>query len=889
MWTKTIFCTLLLFLLIQAQEIEIADSEEGKCSASKPCAPGVILPVWQPSTNLSECKVVFRAIIYLIALVYMFFGVSIVADRFMAAIEVITSQEREVKMKKITGEPYTILIRVWNETVSNLTLMALGSSAPEILLSVIEIFGNDFQAGDLGPSTIVGSAAFNLFVIIAVCIASIPSGEGRRVQNNQVFWVTFSWSIFAYVWLYLILSVFSPNQVEVWEGLLTFLFFPLTVLSAYAADQYTGNYGQRFFTGPLRSFLGRRSTRRSSQTQKRDGVASLENGAKEEHRHDEIRKENKLNVVYYRVSLLNLQGDPDAIAFEEHRRKYLEIFRELRNQHPDAPVEELEKLATQKVVSEKKKSRAFYRVQATRKLVGSGDITKKKLQQKANELVEPLIEKQNMVVVQFDPAHYMCLENIGVLKVTVRCDRGTADANSQVSVHYRTVADTAEENTDFVPVEGTLTFGPEETEKQIEVEIVDNDIYEEDEQFLIRLSQVRAHNKVHFSPVPARLGSASTATVLIVDDDHAGAFGFSSEKFKVVESAGLFIAEVLRSRGARGEVSIPYKTVAGTAKPGEDYEHCEGNLVFTDEQTKGTIEIPIVNDDEYEKAEEFFIELGEPIWHRPPNADDEGRPLLAMSRCKVVITEDKEFKNFVDRMLTNANTSIMVGTSSWKQQFQEALTYEADEDDEDGQVTLQGKMMHYISLPWKLFFAFIPPTDYYNGWFCFCVAIFMIGLLTAVIGDLASHFGCTVGMKDTVTAISLVAMGTSIPDTFASKTAAVQDKWADSSIGNVTGSNAVNVFLGIGIAWAIAAIVHAWRGTRFVVNAGSLAFSVTLFILGSIIAITILQFRRFNKNIHSELGGPTKAKVLSAGAFVLIWLGYLLFSILEAYCVIPGF
>ena len=33
-------------------------------------------------------------------------------------------------------------------------------------------------------------------------------------------------------------------------------------------------------------------------------------------------------------------------------------------------------------------------------------------------------------------------------------------------------------------------------------------------------------------------------------------------------------------------------------------------------------------------------------------------------------------------------------------------------------------------------------------------------------------------------------------DTFASKVAAVGDKYADSSIGNVTGSNAVNVFLG---------------------------------------------------------------------------------------------
>lgn len=37
------------------------------------------------------------------------------------------------------------------------------------------------------------------------------------------------------------------------------------------------------------------------------------------------------------------------------------------------------------------------------------------------------------------------------------------------------------------------------------------------------------------------------------------------------------------------------------------------------------------------------------------------------------------------------------------------------------------------------------------------------------------------------------------PDTFASKVAAIQDQYADASIGNVTGSNAVNVFLGIGV------------------------------------------------------------------------------------------
>ena len=56
-----------------------------------------------------------------------------------------------------------------------------------------------------------------------------------------------------------------------------------------------------------------------------------------------------------------------------------------------------------------------------------------------------------------------------------------------------------------------------------------------------------------------------------------------------------------------------------------------------------------------------------------------------------------------------------------------------------------------------------------------------------------------------------------LTDTFASKVAAVGDEYADSSIGNVTGSNAVNVFLGIGVAWTIAAIYHAIKGTTFVV------------------------------------------------------------------------
>ena len=66
--------------------------------------------------------------------------------------------------------------------------MAFGSSSPEILLSIIEICGNNFNAGDLGPGTIIGSAAFNLLIITAVCIVSIRNNEIRRIKYFKGFY-----------------------------------------------------------------------------------------------------------------------------------------------------------------------------------------------------------------------------------------------------------------------------------------------------------------------------------------------------------------------------------------------------------------------------------------------------------------------------------------------------------------------------------------------------------------------------------------------------------------------------------------------------------------------------------------------------------------------------
>ncbi|XP_030575318.1 sodium/calcium exchanger 3 isoform X2 [Archocentrus centrarchus] len=853
-----------------------------------------------------------RVIVYFVALIYMFLGVSIIADRFMAAIEVITSQEREIVIKRPNGETTTTTIRVWNETVSNLTLMALGSSAPEILLSVIEVCGHDFKSGELGPSTIVGSAAFNMFVIIGLCVSVIPQGEVRKVKHLRVFFVTAGWSIFAYIWLYMILAVFSPNEVQVWEGLVTLAFFPICVLLAWVAD---------------RRLLFYKFMHKKYRAEKHRGVI-IET---ETERSKGIEMDGKMVNSHFMDggATSNLIGLIESKEVDESRRDMIRILKDLKQKHPEKELDQLVEMANYYALSHQQKSRAFYRIQATRMMTGAGNILKKHVAEQAKKsasVQEVHVEEPEEYVsrIAFEPAVYQCLENCGAVILTIT--RKGGDINKTIYVDYKTEDGSANAGADYEFTEGTVVFKPGEMIKEISIGIIDDDIFEEDEHFFVRLSNLRVletEDEVlspNSLPYPkAVLGFPTVATVTILDDDHSGIFTFESNSVHVSESIGIMEVKVLRTSGARGTVIVPYRTVEGLAKGGgEDFEDTYGELEFKNDETCKFIHVKIIDDEEYEKNKNFFLELAEPrmvdmslssllldsnVPDRKLTSDEEeakriaemGKPVLGEnSKLEVIIEESYEFKSTVDKLIKKTNLALVVGTNSWREQFMEAITVSAagDEDEDDtGEERLPScfdYVMHFLTVFWKVLFACVPPTDYLNGWACFTISIIIIGLLTAVIGDLASHFGCTIGLKDSVTAVVFVALGTSVPDTFASKVAAVQDTYADASIGNVTGSNAVNVFLGIGIAWSVAAIYWHMKGKPFVVEAGSLAFSVTLFTIFAFLAISVLLYRR-RAHIGGELGGPRGHRLATSAFLFSLWFLYILFSSLEAYCHIEGF
>jgi len=185
-------------------------------------------------------------------------------------------------------------------------------------------------------------------------------------------------------------------------------------------------------------------------------------------------------------------------------------------------------------------------------------------------------------------------------------------------------------------------------------------------------------------------------------------------------------------------------------------------------------------------------------------------------------------------------------------------------------------------MPYKVLFATIPPRRFGGGWVAFVIALAEIGVVTFVVQEVATVLGCAVGLKTSVTAITLVALGTSLPDTFASKLAAEQSQYADNAVGNVTGSNAVNVFLGMGLPWVISTIYQKVNyGTPAYVPAGDLAFSVIVFLSCSMVCFLVLGLRR--AFVHGELGGPKTTRIASAIVLVSLWITYIVLCTIKAY------
>lgn len=778
------------------------------CTDSFINLPGInLLPTW------------LLAVMWGIFLLYLFFGVAVISDAFVEGIEVITDTTHQVKRMDQHGRPVWREEPVWNWAVANITLLALGSSSPEILLALIETLLTLGQpAGEIGPSCIVGSSAYNLFGIIAVCTVSLPYGTFKKIEHLKVFAWTATWSMWVHIWLWLVYKRITPNVIDIWEAWLTLAFFPMFVYTTWLVDTRGFNWFGKHKNAIVHCDDVVEGDAESGVEHIGNGSSKMPAGSASMGRSAEAEKHH--SILYYR-----------SMAVQKMAGAGLKEAAQAENQNAIAAKE------------------------------ASGRFT-------LDDMYVDLMGKEVTKIMMKSP-EVSVLESAGEARLQVLRQHG--DMDSTVTVDYCCKDDTAVASLDYIAQEGTLTLGPGEEVKEIVIKIVDDDMSEPDVFFTVELTACKAEGAAEVVILRNKV------VVTIVDDDDGGIAMFELPTWEAGAQDSFAQVVVVRRNGADGRVTVDWATKDGSAMAGKHYRDMSSTLVFNSGETRKVIEVPMLPFVAPELASgllAFRLTLTNPTG---------GLVLGTRKECRVVVTPGTK----IGKALISGEQGLEVEEEEynlwveWENRFKEAILPVYDED--EGNVWLC-MLLHYINFTFKLFASCIPPPKYKGGYPCFLASLAVLVALMAVVKEVAEQFGCNLGLSDLMTGMSVVALGTSLPDTFGSRYAAMKDSNADAAIGNVTGSNTVNVLLGLGLPWVIATAYYKAKHVPYVVPAGALGFSILIFSILAVVGISALMVRRRQ---GGELGG-SKAGQLGMFAFLMsLWLGFLLISGLYDYGHIP--
>ncbi|MEY2518221.1 MAG: large repetitive protein, partial [bacterium] len=213
------------------------------------------------------------------------------------------------------------------------------------------------------------------------------------------------------------------------------------------------------------------------------------------------------------------------------------------------------------------------------------------------------------------------------------------------TVAYATSNGTATASSDYTAASGVVTFAAGATTATITLTVLGDDVAEPDETFVVTLS----------SPSGLVLGSPSSSTVTISNDDVAGARSVSIADTSVTEgnSASKTVTLTLTlSAPAVGGETVAWATSNGTAAAGSDYTAASGFVTFAAGATTATFSVTVIGDSVVEPNETFVVTLSSPTG---------GLTLGSPSSATVTILNDD-----AARSVSIANTSVTEGNSGSK-------------------------------------------------------------------------------------------------------------------------------------------------------------------------------------------------------------------------------
>jgi hypothetical protein len=150
--------------------------------------------------------------------------------------------------------------------------------------------------------------------------------------------------------------------------------------------------------------------------------------------------------------------------------------------------------------------------------------------------------------------------------------------------------------------DGTITIPAGAQTASVTFNVVDDALNEEDKTVVVTLG----------TPTNATLGTISTQTITIHDDDAAPVLMMSQTSVTVDENVGTLTLSVTLSSASSLPITVNYATGGGTAVAGINYTASSGTLTFTPGTTSQTISIPILSTSEDEYSSTFLVSLSAP-------------------------------------------------------------------------------------------------------------------------------------------------------------------------------------------------------------------------------------------------------------------------------------
>nr|XP_006818265.1 PREDICTED: sodium/calcium exchanger 1-like [Saccoglossus kowalevskii] len=538
-----------------------------------------------PLIDESGLSIPLRLILYFVGLLWCLVGIAIIVEVPLAAIEVITSiSKTELKADPDNpGKFKKVQIPYWNGAVANMTLIAFGTAIPKIMLATIEIIASEFYSGELGTATIVGSSAFSLLFITGVCIMVIPSPKTRYIKKAKPYFIlVLVFSLFAYLWVFISLTVISPQVIELWEAFLTLTLYPVLVLLVYIID-------------------------------------------------NKYRRKKVSKTQHWLIQpTVDKNGDPLTTS-SVNARSIASVIKDAGGSR--RTVEEAAAIATVKANAHIRRSAAWYYVGATRNVTGSERlIPQVKPKSNTNITGEGLGEGPfDGSVVEFSSPVYAIHEHEKRVSLKI-LRKGNND--KVILFRFETISGTAEAGVDFVARRGVLIMEAGQRSLNLDIEIIDDNTCEPNESFYVKL----CHNDDSNSDV--KLGKQNITEIKIMDNDGYGLLEFDKPTYLFKENIGIAQLPIMRKSGAKGRVSVKWRTTDKTAIHRKDYEGGEGEVVFEHGETKKMLHIRIIDDQQYEKDEKFEVELSAPRG---------GAGLGKVFRTTVTILNDDEYRDLVDK------------------------------------------------------------------------------------------------------------------------------------------------------------------------------------------------------------------------------------------------